>query len=139
MSYQQDDWTTFLPLAEFSYNNTLHSSVGTSPFFANFGFQPRFNISLPSGLVNPLAEERARRLKEIHQDLTLELVNAQHQQKAMTSHLWAPTPNFQVGDMVWLLQRNITTTRPCAKLDYTKLGPFRISECINLVAYLLPG
>mgnify|MGYP000724653280 FL=1 len=29
------------------------------------------------------------------------------------------------------------TTRPCAKLDYTKLGPFRISECINLVAYRL--
>ena len=39
--------------------------------------------------------------------------------------------------MVWLLRRNITTTHPCAKLDYTKLGPFCISECINLVAYRL--
>ena len=76
-----------------------------------------------------------RRLKEIHQDLTLELVNAQDRQKATTNHLRAPVPNFQVGDMVWLLRRNITTTRPCAKLDYTKLGPFRISECINPVAY----
>ena len=66
-------------------------------------------------------------LKEIHQDLTLELVNAQDQQTAMTSHLWAPTPNFQVGDMVWLLRHNVTTTRPCGKLDYTKLGPFRIN------------
>ena len=87
-------------MAEFAYNNTLHSSIGTSPFFANFGFQPRFNISLPSGLVNPLAEERARRLKEIHQDLTLELVNVQDRQKATTNHLRAPVPNFQVGDMV---------------------------------------
>mgnify|MGYP002776872731 CR=1 FL=1 len=123
MSYQQDDWTTFLPLAEFAYNNTLHSSIGTSPFFANFGFQPRFSISLPFGSVNPSVEERARRLKEIHQDLTLELVNAQDQQKATTNHLRAPAPNFQVGDMVWLLRRNITTTRPCAKLDLHKIGP----------------
>ena len=29
----------------------------------------------------------------------------------------APTPNFLVGGMVWLLRRNITTTHPCAKLD----------------------
>ena len=55
----------------------------------------------------------------------------------MANHLWAPAPNFQVGDMVWLLRRNITTTRPCAKLDYTKLGPFRIYECINHVSYRL--
>ena len=95
------------------------------------------NLAPPSGSVNPSAEERARRLKEIHQDLTLELVNAQDRQEVLANHLRAPAPNFQVGDMVWLLRRNITTTRPCAKLDYTKLGPFRISECINLVAYQL--
>ena len=87
VSYQQDDWTTFLPLAEFAYNNTLHSSIGTSPFFANFGFQPHFNISLPSGSVNPLTEERVHHLKRIHQDLTLELVNVQDRQKATANHL----------------------------------------------------
>ena len=137
VSYQQDDWTTFLPLAEFAYNNTLHSSIGTSPFFANFGFQPRFNVSIPSGSVNPSAEERARQLKDIHQDLTLELAHAQDRQKTAADNLRAPAPQFQVGDMVWLLRRHITTTRPCSKLDYTKLGPFRISERINPVAYRL--
>ena len=66
--------------------------------------------------------------------LTLELVNAEDRQKAMAINLQAPAPNFQVGDMVRLLRRNITTTSPRAKLDYTKLGPFHISECINPVA-----
>ena len=121
MSYQQDDWTMFLPLAEFAYNNTLHSSIGTSPFFSNFGFQPRFTISLPSDSVNPSAKEWTRRLKEIQQDLTLELVNAQDRQKAMANNLRVSVPNFQVGDMVWLLLRNITTTLPCAKLDLHKI------------------
>jgi hypothetical protein len=70
-------------------------------------------------------------------DLTLELVNMQDRQQSTANNLRASAPNFQVGDMVWLLWRNITTTRPCSKLDYTKLGPFRISERINLVAYRL--
>ena len=40
--------------------------------------------------------------------------------------------------MVWLLRRHISvTTRPCAKLDYKKLGPFRIIECINPVPFTL--
>ena len=58
VSYQQDDWTMFLPMAEFTYNNTLHSSIGTSPFFANFGFQPRFSISLPSDQWTPRLKSR---------------------------------------------------------------------------------
>ena len=62
----------------------------------------------------------------------------------LSSTFSAPPPSyrwdsihFQVGDMVWLLRGNITTTRPCAKLNYQKLGPFRISECINPMAYRL--
>ena len=39
--------------------------------------------------------------------------------------------------VVWLLRRHISTTRPCVKLDYKKLGPFRIIECINFVAFWL--
>ena len=39
--------------------------------------------------------------------------------------------------MVWLLRRHIATTRPCAKLDYKRLGPFHIIKRINLVAFRL--
>ena len=34
-NYQQDNWYTLLPLAEFAYNNTLSATTGISPFFAN--------------------------------------------------------------------------------------------------------
>lgn len=40
---RQDDWVAWLPLAEFSYNNTPSSSTLSSPFFSCFGFHPRFN------------------------------------------------------------------------------------------------
>ena len=45
VNYQQDDWSEWLPFAEFAYNNGDHSSTGTSPFFANYGFHPTFEIS----------------------------------------------------------------------------------------------
>ena len=38
---------------------------------------------------------------------------------------------------MWLFRRNIKTNRPCKKLDYRRLGPFRIQEKINLVVYRL--
>jgi hypothetical protein len=40
-------------------------------------------------------------------------------------------PNFKVGDLVWLLRRNISTTRPSPKLDHRHLGLFKILECIG--------
>ena len=41
VSYQQNDWLTLLPLAEFSYNNTVSATLKMTPFFANYGFHPR--------------------------------------------------------------------------------------------------
>ena len=44
---------------------------------------------------------------------------------------------FDIGDRVWLLRRHIKTTRPCDKLDYRRLGPFRINGKINDVTFCL--
>ena len=131
LSYQQDNWVDLLPLAEFAYNNSLHASTGVTPFFANYGLHPRFNISLPSDSVNPSAEDRARLLEDVHRDLSLELTLAGERYKEQADRHRLDAPQFEVGDFVWLLRRNIATTRPCPKLDYKKLGPFRIIEKIG--------
>ena len=43
-NYQQDNWSSLLPLAEFSYNNALNATTGVSPFFANKGYDPSITI-----------------------------------------------------------------------------------------------
>jgi len=46
-NYQQSDWPQLLPLAEFTYNNTLSSSTTrTSPFFTNKGYYPRVQFQV---------------------------------------------------------------------------------------------
>ncbi|QRW24231.1 Retrotransposable element Tf2 protein [Rhizoctonia solani] len=36
----QKDWVRWLPMAEFAYNNAVHSSTGKSPFKALYGWEP---------------------------------------------------------------------------------------------------
>ncbi|MBW0579687.1 hypothetical protein O181_119402 [Austropuccinia psidii MF-1] len=40
--YHQDDWNTWLPVAEFAYNNSDHSSTKQSLFFTVYGRYPQF-------------------------------------------------------------------------------------------------
>ena len=41
INHLQDDWVQWLPLAEFSYNNSQHASTQYSPFFALIEQHPR--------------------------------------------------------------------------------------------------
>ncbi|MBW0566490.1 hypothetical protein O181_106205 [Austropuccinia psidii MF-1] len=41
VSYHKDYWNTWLPLAEFTYNNSDHSSTKQSPIFTVYGRDPQ--------------------------------------------------------------------------------------------------
>ncbi|MBW0568821.1 hypothetical protein O181_108536, partial [Austropuccinia psidii MF-1] len=43
VSYHQDDWNTWLPLAEFAYNNSDHSSTKQLLFFTVYRRDRQFN------------------------------------------------------------------------------------------------
>ncbi|MBW0543347.1 hypothetical protein O181_083062 [Austropuccinia psidii MF-1] len=42
-SYNQDDWNSWLPLAELAHNNSDHSSTKQSPFFTVYGRDPQLD------------------------------------------------------------------------------------------------
>uniref|UniRef100_A0A8R1DGY3 AAA_12 domain-containing protein n=2 Tax=Caenorhabditis japonica TaxID=281687 RepID=A0A8R1DGY3_CAEJA len=41
---EHSDWDTILPFTTFSYNNTVHSTTGATPFFLVFGRDPTLTI-----------------------------------------------------------------------------------------------
>jgi transposase InsO family protein len=40
--HNQNDWSEKLGVASFVYNNSIHSATKYTPFFANFGYHPRW-------------------------------------------------------------------------------------------------
>lgn len=134
--YQQDDWFDLLPLAEHAYNCTHHSSIGMSPFFANFGYNPNLSITLKDTPV-PAVTDRLRQLREVHEQARHNIKQALEQHTIYANRKRAEAPDFLEGEKVWLLRKNLKTDRPSDKLDSKRLGPFTILERIGKSAFKL--
>jgi len=141
VNYLQDDWAEWLPIAEFASNNHTSETTEVSPFFANLGYDPRWQFDLSASRPDEAEDQRARSatqvLSEIHDHLRTEMHRAQlqYQENAVEHRL--PAPDYQVGDFVWLDARNWKTRRPSAKLDHRRHGPFKIACKISSHAYRL--
>ena len=81
INYQQDDWRSYLPLAEFAYNNPIHTSIQQIPFYANYGFHPKLDMLESSKGRNPAAEDLVKQLLEIQTILKMQLQQAQDSYK----------------------------------------------------------
>jgi len=134
INYQQENWCDYLPLAEFAYNNGYQETIKNTPFFANYGINPDYEMI---GHLIQGKETKPEEMTQLHESLRNEMVAAQLRQKEYYDLHRKPNPNRQSGDMVWLLPRNIKTTRPSKKLDYKKIGPFKILAKTGTSAYKL--
>lgn len=59
-NYQQDDLIEWLAIAEFTYNNSVHSSTGKTLFYLAYDFYPLMpdTSQFASGINIPLARDR---------------------------------------------------------------------------------
>ena len=134
VNYQQDNWKELLPMAEFAYNNGYQESIKRSLFFANYGVNPEYQTigHLMQGKI-----KQPEDMSQLHDTLRTEMTEAPLRHKEYYDAGRKPNPNLQSGDIVWLLPRIIQTTRPCKKLDYKKIGPFKILAKIGGSGYKL--
>ena len=141
VSYLQDDWEEWLPLAEFAINAQKSESTGLSPFYATYGFHPRMGFESVHS-INLSAPERdadkfAARMEQILDIARSELKAAQARYEDQANRKRQPARCYKVGQYVWLDARNIHTARPQKKLDWKYLGPFRVSAVVSSHAYRL--
>ena len=129
---RQNNWVDLLPFAEFSYNNTLQQSIKQSPFFANFGFNPKFNPEIPSNIKPGSAEKRIIDISKNIEFLKQNLENAKETYKKYADQKRLPSPNFEVGKKVWLLKVNTTNN-----IKKKMLGPFEIIRKVSSLVYEL--
>ena len=148
VNYAQDDWTEWLPLAEFAVNNHVSESTGVTPFFANTGRHPRMTLrdtidTPPNDAVGPKkleingARAFAATLNALHAKLRQELNLSQHSQADSANNRRQVPHQFQAGDKVFLNTKNLHVARPSRKLDLRFAGPFLIRSRVNAVTYKL--
>ena len=135
VTYLQDDWLAWLPMAEFAANNHTSESTGVSPFFANLGYHPRHQFDLMPAPRDNVPDNRARalvdQLADLHDHLRVEMNRALKIQKEQANERRLPAPRYEPGDKVWLNAKNIKTRRPSIKLDHRRLGPYEVIESVT--------
>ncbi|GJV42598.1 putative reverse transcriptase domain-containing protein [Tanacetum coccineum] len=133
-------WDVHLPLAEFSYNNSYHSSIRCAPFEALYGRKCRSLVLWAeireSSLIGP----------ELVQETTDKVVLIKEKLKAARDHQKSYADNrrkpleFKVGDRVMLKVspwKGVIRFGKKGKLAPRYVGPFEILERIGPVAYRL--
>jgi hypothetical protein len=136
----QTQWEKYLPLVEFAYNNSYHSSIGMPPYEALYGRPCRMPLSwdrledrvtVGLELIQEMEEQVIQirqRLKEAH-DRQKSYVDAHRTDRS-----------YEVGDQVFIrIRPNKSTIRfgKGTKLSPRFIGPFRIQEKIGPIAYRL--
>ncbi|KAJ0743436.1 putative nucleotidyltransferase, Ribonuclease H [Helianthus annuus] len=132
-------WDDHLPLIEYSYNNSYHTSIQAAPLEALYGRKCRTPVCWAEGeaqLSGPdIVLETTDKIVQIRDRLKA----ARDRQKSCADKRRKPL-KFEVGDQVLL------KVSPCkrvmrfgkkGKLSPRYIGPFEIIECVGSVAYKL--
>ncbi|GJS30256.1 putative reverse transcriptase domain-containing protein [Tanacetum coccineum] len=133
-------WDTHLPLIEFSYNNSYHTSIKCAPFEALYGRKCRSPVIWTevgeSQLIGPeIVQETTEKIVQIKERLK----TARSRQKSYADKRRKPL-EFQVGDRVLLKVspwKGVVRFGKKGKLAPRYVGPFEIVECVGPVAYRL--
>ncbi|QRW26650.1 Retrotransposable element Tf2 protein [Rhizoctonia solani] len=126
------DWATWLPLAEYAYNNAKHSATGRTPFELVYGRNPIMNPSnVPANVpeADLVANTLAQEWKEAESALRMT--------KERMTKTTGMIPEYSIGKKVWLDGKNIELRTNSNKLDPKRLGPFKVTEKISSHAYRL--
>lgn len=140
---KQTTWAKQLPMAEFAYMNSWHSSIGTTPFFLMYGYHPEIRWEIeddsPEGRV-PAANDKVKKLQASRDEAAQRLRRAADAQSKYYNKSHQPQ-SYKVGDLVMLATKNLKQKRPSKKLSHKFVGPFRITDKVGAQAYrlLLPS
>jgi hypothetical protein len=134
------DWSKYLPLAEFAYNNSYHASIGMAPYEALYGRKCRTPVCwFDAGeklLLGPeLVQDTTKNIKLLKEKLK----SAQDRQKSYADTRRKPL-EFSEGDHVFLKATPYTAVGRAMrvkKLQPRYVGPFQILKRIGFEAYQL--
>ncbi|GKE80198.1 putative reverse transcriptase domain-containing protein [Tanacetum coccineum] len=133
-------WVKHLPLVEFSYNNSYHSSIKAAPFEALYGRKCRSPVFWAEvGQVQLTGPEIVQETTEKVIKIKQRMQAARDQQRSYTDLKCKPM-EFQVGDRVMLKVspwKGVVHFGKWGKLNPRYVRPFKVLAKVGSVAYKL--
>ena len=127
-------WSKYLPLIEFSYNNSYQVTIGVAPYEMLYGRKCRSPVHWDkTGERRYLGPEMVQRTNEAVEKIRARMLASQSRQKSY-SDLKRRSVEFQVGDHVFLRvspMRGVKRFGVRGKLSPRFVGPFKILERVG--------
>src|SRR6266705_6704710 len=106
INHRQDDWADWLPLAEFAYNNHVHSSTCRTPFKLDTGQHPRMGMEPTCTSEVEATDAFSSRMMKMQEEAKAALEHAADKMAHYYDQNHKVAPKYQEGDRVWLSTQN---------------------------------
>ena len=135
------DWSKWLPLAEWWYNTSYHTSINSTPYAIVYGQAAPTHLPYLAGDSKVEVVDRSLQTREAAiKMLKFYLQRAQNRMKQYADKKRSDR-QFAVGDMVYVklqpYRQSSIANRRCLKLSVRFFGPYKVLERIGEVAYKL--
>jgi len=114
-------------MGKYAYNNnSKHSAMNISPFYANYGFQPQTNWPTEIQFKNPASQLYGHYMNSVHTKLSTQW---EYSIEAMWKYYDKKQKSIEPikkGELVMLNGRNIRAKHHCKKLEDKMYGLFEV-------------
>jgi len=134
INHRQNNWSEWLAVAEFVFNNKVHTATKMLPFQANYGREPRMGFDIRKKGKNVKAEEFARKMKERHKEARVALVKSQEEMKKQVDRNKKEAEEYRVEDKVLISMKDFLMElmkRATKKLMEKYIGPYMVKKIVS--------
>ena len=124
------EWEDCLPIAEFTYNHTIHTTTDFSHFEVVYGFNPLMPLDLVPLLSNEQlnldGEAKARFVQDLHEKVRLQILK-KNEHYARIVNKGRKAIVFEPGNWVWVhMRKERFPSSRRTKLHPRGDGPFQV-------------
>ena len=125
-NFEQNDWAEMLPMAEYAYNNPKHSATKITPFYANYGYEPRSSWPTEVQFRNPASGMYGHYMTSVYDKLRNQLEEVRETMSKYYNKKWKSIERFTKEDLEMLNGKNIRSKSRCKMSEDEVYGPFKI-------------
>jgi len=137
VDHKQEQWPDWLGMAEFTYNNKMHSSTKTSPFKVNYGQDPRMGFEVRRKGKYERVEKFVIKIKKVQKEAKVALGKIQEKIKKYADRKRGEVNEYKVGDLVMLSTKDLKyqmVGRRTEKLTERFIDPYKIKKIVSINA-----